>query len=449
MQSDYTKLIAAFAPMFSSQVWPYVLTLLTGAILAHGQRTVSAILRVTGLGDEAHFGNFHRVLNRARWWPLKLSRLLLQTLIETFVPAGMIVMGGDDTIERRRGDQISAKGIYRDPVRSSHSHFVKASGLRWLSVMLLAKVPWAQRVWALPFLTCLCPSERFYERQGRAHKKLTDWMRQTLLLIRRWLPDRMIVFVADSSYAVIGLLARMQQLRHPIIMITRLRLDAALYATAPPRKKGQNGRPRKKGLRLPTLQKVAEDARTLWQPITLPDWYGQAKRDIEIVSSTAVWFHSGQPAVPMRWVLIRDPLGKFKTQALLCTDVSIDPLQIVRWFIQRWNLEVTFREVREHLGVETQRQWSDNAIARTTPALLGLFSLVTLLAHSHVQRGRLTVRTTAWYAKTRPTFSDALAIVRRQLWLSGGFCMSHAYSPVQKLDPHLLNRLDFALCYSN
>lgn len=147
------------------------------------------------------------MLNRARWWPLKLSRRLLQQLIETFVPAGVIVMGGDDTIERRRGDQIAAKGIYRDPVRSSHSHFVKASGLRWLSVMLLAKIPWAQRVWALPFLTCLCPSERFYERQGRAHKKLTDWMRQTLLLIRRWLPDRMIVFVADSSYAVIGLLA--------------------------------------------------------------------------------------------------------------------------------------------------------------------------------------------------------------------------------------------------
>jgi hypothetical protein len=243
-------------------------------------------------------------------------------------------------------------------------------------------------------------------------------------------------------------------LRHSIIMITRLRLDAALYEPAPPRKKGQNGRPRKKGLRLPTLQKVVEDASTLWQRITIPDWYGQAKRDIEIVSSTAVWFHSGQPAVPMPWVLIRDPLGKFKTQALLCTDVSIDPLQIVLWFIQRWNLEVTFREVREHLGVETQRQWSDNAIARTTPALLGLFSLVTLLAHLHVQRRprrsrRLLIRTTAWYVKTLPTFSDALAIVRRQLWLTGGFWMSHAYAPVQKLHPRLLNRLDFALCYSS
>jgi hypothetical protein len=448
LPDEYFTLIAAFAPLFSKRIWQPAQVLLSGAILALGKRTVTSVLRVMGLSDEKHFQNYHRVLNRAVWSSLAASQILLGLLVVAFVPLGVIVMGIDDTIERRWGAQIKARGIYRDPVRSSHSHLVKASGLRWLSLMLLAPIPWAKRVWALPFLTALAPSERYYRGKRRAHKKLTDWGRQMLLQVRRWLPQRKLVVVADSSFAVIELLGRVIRLANPVCMITRFRLDAALYKPAPPRKPGQKGRGRKKGARLPTLEHVLRNKKTAWQRVTIRNWYGEARRTIEIVSGTAVWYHGGMAPVPIRWVLIRDPKGKFKPQALLCTDLNVKPVQIIEWFVLRWQLEVTFEEVRAHLGVETQRQWSDWAIARTTPALLGLFSLVTLLAHRSRQRGKLPVRQAAWYTKHLPTFSDALAVVRSQLWHAMSFHTSLTKTDTIKVPSFLLKRYTDALCYA-
>ena len=448
MQTEYIKLLTMFSIHCSPRIWPYAQVLITGAILARGQRTVTAILRVMGLSDEKHFVNYHRVLQRAVWSSRAVSGTLLLLLVQTFVPTGPLLIGGDDTIERRWGLKIAARGIYRDPVRSSQSHFVKASGLRWVTLMVLAPIPFAQRVWALPFLTILAPSERYYAEKVRAHKKVTDWMRQVLLQIRRWLPKRAIVFVADSSYAVIDLLASMAQLPEPITMVVRFRMDAALYEPALPRQLGQLGRTRKKGARLPTLDQVAANHQTRWQRHLVPYWYGESKRTIELTSGTAVWFHSGHPAVPLRWVIVRDPLGKFKTQALLCTNPQATPQQIVEWFVQRWQLEVTLRDVREHLGVETQRQWSALAIARTTPALLGLYSLVTVLAHRLAQRAKILTRQTAWYAKPRPTFSDALAAVRSELWRCPTFQTSRANRDIAKLPITVLQRFAFALCYS-
>jgi hypothetical protein len=425
-----------------------VQVLVIGAILAPGKRTVTSVLRIMGLSQEKQFQNFHRVLSRARWSSLLISCLLLGMLINTFVPQGPILLGLDDTIERRRGDKIKAKGIYRDPVRSSKSHTVKASGLRWLSLMLLVPIPWAQRVWALPFLTVLAPSERSYHNQDRQHKKLTEWALWMLLQVRKWLPDRYLMVVADASFAAIKLLVGLSQRKDPVHAIVRFRLDAALYEPAPEAVPGQRGRPRKKGKRLPTLEQVAQNPNTHWQKITVPDWYGEGPKTVEIVSATAVWYHSGMPPLPIRWVLIRDPKGKFKTHALLCTDQCLAPEQILKWFIQRWRVEVTFQEVRTHLGVETQRQWSDLAILRTTPALLGLFSIVTLLAHRLTKNGKLPVRQAAWYRKTIPTFSDALAAVRLNWWHHQIFHTSDPEVDIQKLS--LFRHFSFteALCYS-
>lgn len=448
MPSEYTTILTVFAVLYSRRVWQHAQILLLGAILAPGQRTVTAILRIMGLSAEKHFQNFHRVLNRAVWSSREASRLLLGILVAAFAIRGPVVLGLDDTIERRRGAKIKAKGIYRDPVRSSHSHFVKASGLRWLSLMLLAPIPWAQRVWALPFLTVLAPSERYYQERKRAHKKLTDWARQVLLQVRRWLPGRKLVVVMDSGFAAIDFLWRVAQLAQPIALIARFRLDAALYTPAPKGKPGQMGRPRKKGARLPTLEQVLNDARTCWKKVVIPDWYGEGRRMVEITSATAVWFHSGMPPLPIRWVLIRDPKGKFKSQALLSTDLSAEPEQILKWFVMRWRLEVTFHEVRDHLGVETQRQWSDWAIARSTPALLGLFSLVTLLANTHAQKGKIPIRQDAWYRKTLPTFSDALALVRQEVWQHRYFQLSQKRYDVRKMQPEMLNYLSNAAFYT-
>lgn len=437
--------LSAFAPLFSRPIWPQVLVLLVGTMLAPGQRTVTSVLRVMGLAHLPSFQTYHRVLNRAVWSSLQVSRVLLGLLVATFAATGPLVVGIDETIERRRGAKIAAKGIYRDPVRSSHGHFVKASGLRWICLMLLVPIPWTNRTWALPFLTVLAPSERYDQARGRRHKTITDWARQVTLLLQRWLPHRDLVLVGDDTYAAIPFLARARQVA---TIVTRLRLDARLFAPPPARQPGQKGRPRIVGQRLPSLAQRRADPHTAWTELTVPHWYGQGDRTVEICSETALWYHPGQPPVPLRWVVIRDPKETFPTQALLCTDLEATPLQILSWFILRWQLEVTFHEVRAHLGVETQRQWSDLAIARTTPVLLGLFSLITLLAHRLIGTGACPVRHTAWYAKPAPTFSDTLALVRRSLWHELHFCTSRSEDDLVQIPRALVDRFTDLLCYA-
>jgi len=433
-----------FRASFTASTWRYVLVLIAGAILAPGGRTVASALRVTGLDQDPHFTNFHRVLNRNRWCSRAIARQLLRLLVSAFAPEGPMIVGLDETLERRWGSKISARGIYRDAVRSSHGHFVKASGLRWISVMLLADIAWAGRVWALPFLTVLAPSERYAHDRHRRHKKLTDWARQALLQLARWLPDREIIAVADSSYAAIDLL---NAVRRHVCMITRLRLDARLFDPPAPRRRGAIGRPRVIGRRQPTLAERLTNSRTRWRRLTVTGWYGRGERQLEIVSATALWHHPGR-LVPIRYVLVRDVAGEFKPQAFLCTNLAADPVDILRWFVRRWSIEVTFAEVRRHLGVETQRQWSDAAIARTTPALLGLFSLITLRAHALSAKSARSPRATSWYPKPLPTFSDAIAAVRRELWLPDYFRRSRSSSDPMKMQRSTLNALVNVACYA-
>jgi len=437
-----------FEPVFSERVWDWAKVLMVGAILAPGQRTVAAIPRGMGLSGERQFQNYHRVLNRATWSSLAVSRVLLVAVVGVFVPADApIVVGLDDTIERRWGAKIAARGIYRDPVRSSKGHFVKASGLRWISVQLLARIPWADRVWGLPFLTVLAPSERYAQQRKRRHKTLSDWARQIVKQLRRWLPGRALVVVADSTYAVLELLAACAGLAEPVTVVTRLRLDAALYAPAPARQPGTRGAPRKKGDRHPSLAQRLVDPLTQWEAVTVR-WYGGETRLVELASDTAVWYHPGVPVVPLRWVLIRDPSGQLEPQALLSTDLTVLPCQIVEWFVLRWQLEVTFEEARAHLGVETQRQWSDLAILRTTPALLGLFSLVTLFAHHLLQGQALPVRQAAWYPKALPTFVDTLALVRQQLWPVTFPYLSPPQPEMVQIPRALLDRMTDTLAFA-
>jgi hypothetical protein len=430
--------------LFSDRVGRHAQGLLWGAILAPGKRTVTSCLRIVGLAGEHRFVNYHRVLSRARWNSREASRLLLGLLVQQFVPRGPMVLGIDDTMERRRGKRILAKGIYRDPVRSSHSHFVKASGLRWVSLMLLAPVPWAARTWALPFLTCLAPRERSLLKHRRRHKPVLTWARQRVFQTQRWLPPRPLVVVGDSAFSALEWLPAF--VRQNITVVTRLRLDAALYEPAPFRPPGTNGRPRKKGKRLATLRYLLQGKTTRWQRLIVPGWYGEGDRLIEVCSRTAAWCHTGLSPVPIRWVLIRDPLRRFDSQALLCTDLTQNPLTIVSWFVRRWQVEVTFQETRRTLGVESQRQWTQQAIARTTPCLLALFSLVTLLADRLARRGTLPLPQDAWYRKARPTFADALAAGRQHYWTHAGFHISHRKGQVGKLSSTLRKCLTYALC---
>jgi DDE superfamily endonuclease len=404
--------LAPFAPLFSPRVWLHAQVLLVGAILAPETRPVTAALRVMGLAAERHFTNYHRVLNRATWSARHGSQILLGLLITLLVPAGAtIVLGADDTVERRSGQKITAKGCYRDAVRSSKSHVIRCFGLKWVAMMLLVPVPWSRRVWALPFLTALCWPER--KRGIRRHKTSIDWVRQMMKQVRRWLPERQLVLVVDGGFAAVSL--ALACVHNKVVMVSRLRWDAALYHPPAPPPPGKRGRKPLKGKRQRSLQDWAERSDTPWETVEV-DWYRCERKQLWVFSRTALWYTPGLPPVAIRSVVVADPEGKLRIEAFFCTELEATPEHILPWVVMRWSVEVTFEESRAHLGLETQRQWSELAIARTTPVLLALFSLVTVLALQVSQGREIPVPVTAWYHKAEPTFADCLTLVRGHLW---------------------------------
>ena len=267
-----------------------------------------------------------------------------------------------------------------------------------------------------------------------------------IAVVRRWLPKKAIVLVTDGGLTAVKLGLRCIRFANPVTYVSRLRLDARLYDEPSEQPKGKRGRKPKKGGRQPSLKERLKDKATKWTKVSIP-WYGGKKYEIEFSSGTSLWYTSGFDPLPIRWILVRDPSGKYDPTAFLCTDLLAAPLQILGWFILRWNVEVTFQEVNAHLGFGTQRQWSALAITRTTPALLALFSIITLLAYQLTRGKSLPVRSSAWYNKQEATFSDALALVRRIIWSN----IKYSYSPQDPdpvlIPPAILQGLVDTMCY--
>ncbi len=233
----------------------------------------------------------------------------------------------------------------------------------------------------------------------------------------------------------------------PVTVVTRLRLDGARYDPAATRRAGTRGRPRGKGKRQPRLAQRLHAPTTVWQRTPVA-WDGGRQRVVELASHSAVWYHRGQPPVPIRWLLIRDPLGQGAPQALRWTALTAPATQIGAWFVQRWRVEVTLQAGPAHLGLESQRQWSDLASARTTPALRGLFSLVTRFAHQLRHGDDLPPRQAAWYTKALSTFSDTWAFVRYHLWPTTLFSMALSEPDIVKIPRAFFNHLNQMLAYA-
>ena len=470
LSAELLSLIVVFQPLFTKPTWEHAKLLLLGALLQRGKRTVTACLRVVGLSQEGHFQNYHRVLNRASWSAIAAARILLGLIILIFPPDGTIVFAADDTIERRRGKKISKLSCHRDPVRSSRKQTVKCFGLKWLSMAILVKLPWSSQVYALPFLTALCApqlegqppkvfrhhirrkarkSKKKFVATGktpRQYKTAVDILMTLTRLLDRWLPERAKVLVVDGSYAAIKLALVCASLKNTTLVM-RFYWNAALYH--PPGKKDPTYRgpvPRK-GQRQLTPKAWATRRDAIWENVEI-DWYGGRKKKMAIFTRTALWHNLGHAPLWIRYVITRDPEGKLRDEVFACTDINATAEEIIRWVVMRWSLEVTFEEAREHLGMETQRQWSDLAIARTTPVILGLFSLVIMLARRLQPDGKVPILTTAWYQKTEATFSDCLALVRKHLWNSNIHKMSARKADVFSLSAkdweHLLSCLSAA-----
>lgn len=414
---EILNILGAFATLFSKPVWNHALILTVGAILAVRQRTVTSCLRAVGLRHEKRFCNFHRVLNRAKWNTLQGSKILLGLLIHLIPADAPLIIGVDETVERRKGPKIKAKGCYRDAVRSTGTEVVKCFGLKWISMALIVPLPWSKRPWALPFLTVLAQSKACNEAEGKRHKTTVGWARQMIMTVRRWVPSRAIVLVGDGTYAAVSLALCCAGFPCPVSLVSRMRTDAQLYDFPPSEQPGRSGPKPKKGARLPSIEQRIADPLTRWTSIEVV-WYDGALRTFEAIWDVCLWYTPGFLPVPVKWVALRDPEGVLRTEAFFCTDLNASPVQFLRWFVLRWNIEVTFEELRTHLGLETQRQWSDKAVARTTPCLFGLFSIIVLTAVEILKGKVMPVLTSAWYAKTEATFSDTIALVRRHIWSS-------------------------------
>jgi hypothetical protein len=435
--------LAPYLTAFSRRTRPTVAALAVGALLAIGPRTVANCLRAVGLAEHAGFAAFHRVLNRNAWSGLVLARTLLRMVVAAFVPSGPIIIGVDHTLERRHGSRIGPTGRFYDSSRRTNPPNPTSRGLRWLSAMVLVDVPFAGRIWALPVLTALTPSKAWSERHGHHHRPVTEWARQVLLTVCRWLPGRSIVAVMDGEFAALELL---DALRSHMAVIARLRKDARLFD--PPSGYDRRGRPARKGERQTLLSARLADPATRWQRVV------QASRTswrsggwIEYAHGTALWHHSGKPVVPILWVLVRYPDKRREPEAFLCTDTEANPRDVLDCFDRRWAMETTYQEARAHLGVETQRQWSDPAVFRTTPLLLGLYTVVTLYVHEHANRFALSPRRAAWYPKPAPTFADALGRLRHHLWFERIVTSAATTDMLEPIAPTLRGLVE-AACYA-
>jgi DDE superfamily endonuclease len=449
---EIIQLLTTFAVGMTAPTFAKALVLIYGAILTPGRRTIAAALRVQGLDEAGNYGKYHRVLNQASWSAMVMSQLLLGLLILAFVPKGRpLLVLIDETLERRQGKKIGYKGWFRDAVRSTAHKVAVSLGIRWCCLCLLVDVPWSRRPWALPFLVVPVLSDKTAKRLGKPHRSGVWWAAALVGKIRAWHRGREIILVGDGAYAAVDLVAACQ--RRQVTQVARLRMDAGLYDFPAPQSVSKRGPKPKKGARQPSLRQRLADPHTVWHPARVA-WYGTQIKDVEWVSGVSLWYTPRHDPVRLRWVLVRyeedrSRSGRKKVQAaaFFCTEIKVSALQILAWFIGRWNIEVTFEEVRAHLGFETQRQWSLHAIGRTTPCLLGLFSLVILMAKL-LHPDALPVRSNAWYSKEEATFSDALAAVRAHLW-----CRMHYTSSLQHVQTSLIptalwHRVQQVLCYA-
>lgn len=410
--------LALFSPLFSRPVYRNVLFLFIGHLLTKGRRTIADILRTLNLENLKNFSKFHWILSGAKWSALKASGILFSEIINVFSPEEIIIPI-DTHIERRKGEKIKGLGRQRDAVRSTKKRKVLTVGLLWLVASVSVNLPGCPSSWALPFFSQLVPpknplsnsrNKTDLNRKGK-RKTLIEWTIQLIKIIRKWLKSSIrFVIVADVAFAchkVAHACAKMNG-----ALISRMRMDARIFNFPDPNKK-RKGRPLLVGKRCPLFSDYLNDPTIIWKEAEV-NWYGGSKKRLLIYTGINLWYAYGIPPLPIRWVLIKDPTNETESVVLFSTYTEHSAERIIEIFVSRWPIEVTFEESRRHLGIETQRQWSDKAIERTTPCLFASFSITVIMAIKLAQEKehKIFPQKTAWYKKGHITFSDVLAHVR-------------------------------------
>jgi hypothetical protein len=393
------SLIHPLGHAFTRPTFTRFTTLMVGAVLTTGRRTVSNLLRtVRGLAP-GHPSSYHRVFSRRRWSTWTLARGLAGLLLQRFAPEESVPLAGDDTVDEHRGATVYGKGKHRDPVRSSKSYTAWRWGHKWVVLAVLVKFPFATRPWALPVLVALYRTPEWDQAHARRHKTPARLLRQLVAVLARWFPDRHFLLAGDGGYGSHEMAAFAHRHRRHVTLISRFVPNAGLYEPPPPY--SGKGRPRVKGAKLPTPETVV--AATSPTPMEV-SWYGGGRRAVEVVAGTGQWYKSGEGLVPLSWVFVRDKTGTHRDDSFFSTNVGMAPRAVIEGFTGRWSIETTFQEMRAYVGLETTRGRREATVLRVAPCLFGLFSVVALLYERLRSRGHATAEV-SWAGKSEVTFS--------------------------------------------
>lgn len=408
-------LVRAFSVAFTRPTFQRFTLLILGAILSLRHRTVTGILRSLGPLAQGHWSDFHRVLCCRVWSTSLLGRVLAAMILELVPENQPVVCPVDDTNPQHKGKHVYGKGCHHDACRSTHSHMVWVWGHKWVTLAINVQFPFCSRPWALPVLCALYRPEELNKKEGRRHKTPTRLAMQVIAVLIHWFPRRRFILVGDGGYASHELARFCHRHRKHVTLVSRFHPQANLYEAPAKRRSRQAGRPRVKGRKLPKPQDVVK--RSKGKRCTV-DWYGGGRRKVELTWGEGHWYKAKDSGglVPVRWVFVHDLTGTHRDEYFYSTDPALAPQKIVGLFTGRWSIEVTFQEVRAHLGFTTVRNWSKRSVLRTAPCLLGLFSLVSLI-FARASEGKTPKTASApWYPKTEATFSDAMRAVRRLCW---------------------------------
>ena len=442
------SLLRSFSIAFRRPTFQRFLILFVGATVALGRRTVCGCLWAARPLMRGHSSSYHRVFSHARWSPWPLGKVLAAAVLELVPEGAPVVVTADDTTAMHKGPKVYGKGCHHDACRSTHSHVVWRWGHKWVVLAVNVTLPFCRRPWALPVLAALYRPKELDEAEGRRHRTPLVLARQLAAVLVHWFPRREFILLGDGGYASHELARFCRRHRRHLTLVSRLHPRANLYGPPPARRAGAKGRPRVKGPKLACPRDVVARTPEGDRTRATVGWYGGSRRRVQLVSGTGHWYKGGDGLVPVRWVHVRDTDGTHRDEWFYATDPALAAAEVVGYYTGRWAAEVTFQEARRHLGLETTRQRVKESVLRAGPCLLGLFSVVALTFERHLRdrRRKVPVLETDWYAKEEPTFSDAIACVRRMLWERTIFEGVSPTQDFQKLQPRLRNLLLDGLC---
>jgi len=446
--STIMAVLASFGPAMTARTTENLAVLARGAILASGPRTVTACLWAAWPWVTKHWSAYENVLGRARLRMLVLARMLFRLILSLLPEDAPVELVVDETLVRRYGPRVVGVGLHRDPVRSSRRHKTMSPGHKWVVLSVVVELPFVGRALALPLLSALYVTPKQAarnraERPRRRHRTVNQLALVLVRLVVRWAPERRFRLVGDGTYGTHALAdvlhpaSRLRSLRR-VTLVSRFQMDASLYASPPPY--SGRGRPRIKGHRLASPGLVASDPATCWERHRVA-WYGGTRKDVWTCSGTGLWYKRSCRATAVRWVVVRDPQGERRDEVFFTTEVAMSPSAIVETFVRRWGLETTFQETRRHLGLETLRNRTAQAVGRSVPLLLATYSLIVVWFARHVRTPQAHVRATPWYRKSSVTFSDMLGAAQRDILSEGVLSPTQAKRAESKVTDDALSHL--------